>query len=70
MLDAAIVHPDTKEVIPLAPEPIIKQDGLSSNAPHIHELEKHQMHYILGAKKGDHGIHFKSKGNLKIIRQD
>jgi len=91
MLGAAIVHPDIKEVIPLAPEPIIKQDGelkndsernaskrfleklrkthphlrlivtedgLSSNAPHIHELKKHQMHYILGAKKGDHAFLF------------
>jgi hypothetical protein len=27
MLGGAIVHPDLKEVIPLAPEPIIKQDG-------------------------------------------
>ena len=27
MLGAAIVHPDFKEVIPLMPEPIIKQDG-------------------------------------------
>ena len=91
MLGAAIVHPDYKEVIPLAPEPIIKQDGetkndcernaskrfleklrkvhphlrlivvedaLSSNAPHIHELEKHQLHYILGVKKGDHAFLF------------
>jgi len=91
MLGAAIVHPDIKEVIPLAPEPIIKQDGeskndsernaskrflkklrkthphlhlivtedgLSSNAPHIHDLKKHQMHYILGAKKGDHAFLF------------
>ncbi|MCG7849301.1 MAG: transposase [ANME-2 cluster archaeon] len=91
MLNAAIVHPDIKEVIPFAPELIIKQDkeskndsernasnrflkklrkahphlslivtedGLSSNAPHIHELEKHQMHYILGAKKGDHAFLF------------
>jgi hypothetical protein len=91
MLDAAIVHPDIKEVIPLAPELIIKQDGeskndrehnaskrflkklrkthphlrlivtedgLSSNTPHIRELEKHQMHYILGAKKGDHAFLF------------
>ena len=31
MLGAAIVHPDIKEVIPLAPEPIIKQDGESKN---------------------------------------
>jgi hypothetical protein len=91
MLGAVIVHPDIKEVIPLAPEPIIKQDGetkndsernaskrllekikkahprlhliviedgLSSNAPHISELKKHQMHYILGAKKGDHAFLF------------
>lgn len=31
MLAAAIVHPDHKEVIPLAPEPIQKQDGSSKN---------------------------------------
>ena len=92
MLGASIVHPDFKEVIPLAPEPIIKQDGqekndcernagkrfftqlrkdhphlrliviedaLSSNAPHIHDLQKHKLHYILGVKKGDHSFLFK-----------
>lgn len=92
MLGAAIVHPDFKEVIPLAPEPIIKQDGqtkndcernaakrffdklerdhprlpliiiedgLSSNAPHIREIEKHGWHYILGVKPGDHSFLFK-----------
>ena len=91
MLGAAIVHPDHREVIPLAPEPIIKQDGetkndcecnaskrffdklrkvhprlrlivtedaLSSNAPHIHELEKHQLHYIIGVKAGGHDFLF------------
>jgi hypothetical protein len=91
MLGAAIVHPDYKEVIPLAPEPIIKQDGetkndcernaskrffeklrkvhphlrlivvedaLSSNAPHIRELEKHHLYYILGVKEGDHTFLF------------
>ncbi|HJH32795.1 MAG TPA: transposase [Methanosarcinaceae archaeon] len=91
ILGAVIVHPDAREVIPFAPEPIIKQDGekkndsernaskrfleklrkvhphlslivtedgLSSNAPHIHELEKHQIHYILGAKEGDHTFLF------------
>lgn len=91
MLGGAIVHPNCKEVIPLAPEPIIKQDGetkndcernaakrffeqlrrdhphlpliitedaLSSNAPHIRELEKHNLHYILGVKKGDHAFLF------------
>ena len=31
MLGAAIVHPDHKEVIPLAPEPIQKQDGSRKN---------------------------------------
>ena len=91
MLGAAIVHPDSKVVIPFAPEPIIKQDGetkndcernaakrffeklrqdypdlplivtedaLSSNAPHIRELERHNLHYILGVKEGDHPFLF------------
>jgi hypothetical protein len=91
VLGAAIVHPDSKVVIPFAPEPIIKQDGetkndcernaakrflaqlrqdhpdlplivtedaLSSNAPHIRELEKHNLHYILGVKEGDHPFLF------------
>jgi hypothetical protein len=31
LLGAAIVHPDFKEVIPLTPEPIIKQDGSVKN---------------------------------------
>lgn len=31
MLAAVIVHPDLKEVIPLAPEPIQKQDGSAKN---------------------------------------
>jgi hypothetical protein len=31
MLGAAIVHPDHREVIPLCPEPIIKQDGSTKN---------------------------------------
>jgi len=91
MLGAAIVHPDFKEVIPLVPEFIIKQDGqskndcernaakrffkklrkdhprlpliitedsLSSNAPHIEEAKKYNLHYILGVKKGDHAFLF------------
>ena len=85
------MHTDVKAVIPLAPEPIIKQDGetkndcernaakrffeqlrkdhprlqiiitedgLSSNAPHIKELEKHNLRYILGVKEGDHAFLF------------
>jgi Transposase DDE domain len=31
MLGAAIIHPDKREVIPLMPEPIIKQDGTTKN---------------------------------------
>jgi hypothetical protein len=87
MIGAAIVHPDFREVIPLAPEPIVKQDGttkndcernavkrllqkirrehphlklivvedaLASNAPHIRELIKQNMHFLLGVKPGDH----------------
>ena len=83
----AIVHPDLKQVIPLASEPIVKQDGsvkndcernaskrffenfrkthpklkgiiiedaLSSNAPHIKELIRHNLRYILGVKESDH----------------
>jgi hypothetical protein len=91
MLGAAIVHPEQKAVIPLAPEPIIKQDGarkndcernaakrlleklrqdhprlpliivedaLAANAPHIGELERHNLRYIIGVKQGDHGFLF------------
>jgi len=31
MLGASIVHPRIKEVIPVMPEPIIKQDGQTKN---------------------------------------
>src|SRR5438445_8344685 len=31
MLCAAIIHPDMREVIPLMPEPIVKQDGTAKN---------------------------------------
>ena len=92
ILGAVLVHPDQKEVIPLCPEPIIKQDGekkndcernackrilrkiredhpklkilivedaLASNGPHIKELEKNRMSYILGVKEKDHKLLFK-----------
>jgi len=91
MLGAALIHPDRRAVLPLMPEPIIKQDGtekndcerhaakrlivklrqdhphlklivtedsLSSNAPHIHVLHEHHLHYILGVKEGDHAYLF------------
>lgn len=87
MLGAALVHPERREVIPLAPEPIQRQDGqtkndcernagkrwlekfrkdhprlrvivtedgLASNGPHIQDLKRHGMHFILGAKDDDH----------------
>src|SRR3954449_3673238 len=33
---------------------IITEDGLSSNAPHIRDLEAARCHYRLGVKRGDH----------------
>lgn len=100
MLGAAIVHPDFKEVIPLCPEMIIKQDGqtkndcernaakrffehlrkdhphlpiivnedaLSPNAPHIKDLEKHNLHYLLVVKPGDHTFLFET---VEIAKQE
>jgi hypothetical protein len=91
MLAAVLIHPQHREVIPLAPEPIEKQDGnekndcernaakrllrhirrehphlklivvedgLASNAPHIRELLDLDIHFILGAKPGDHPFLF------------
>ncbi len=37
---------------------IVIEDGLSSNGPHIEDLHKYKMHYILGAKQGDHAALF------------
>jgi len=33
---------------------IVIEDGLSSNGPHIRDLQKHDLRFILGAKPGDH----------------
>jgi hypothetical protein len=33
---------------------LVVEDGLASNAPHIRELKRHKMHFLLGAKPGDH----------------
>ena len=35
MLGAAIIHPDCREVIPLMPEPIVKQDGTQKNGDRL-----------------------------------
>jgi hypothetical protein len=37
---------------------IVTEDSLSSNAPHIHVLQDHNVHYILGVKEGDHAYLF------------
>lgn len=91
MFCAAIVHPDNKMVLPLAPEPIMKADGstkndcernaakrlysdarrehphlkfivvedsLASNVPHLSDLNRLDMRYIVGAKPGDHKFLF------------
>src|SRR6266568_7361725 len=91
VLGAALVHPDHRVVIPLAPEMIIPQDGttkndcernatkrflpkfradfprlpvivvedgISSNGPHILDLQEHNMRFILGVKPGDHLLLF------------
>ena len=38
---------------------IVIEDGLSSNAPHIRDILRHNMHFISGAKEGDHAFLFK-----------
>ena len=100
LMGGVIIHPNRREVIPLMPEPIIKQDGetkndcernaakrflaqlkqdyphlsftitedaLSPNAPHIRELMKHEFHYILGVKEGDHEYLFEQ---VALARQE
>src|SRR5665647_3332752 len=54
MLSGAIVHPDFKEVIHFAPEPIIKQDGETKNdiernasKRFLNKLRKHILIYAL-----------------------
>jgi len=37
---------------------IVNEDSLSSNAPHIDDLEEHKLHYILGVQEGDHKFLF------------
>ena len=37
---------------------IVTEDALSPNAPHIRELWKHDCHFILGVKPGDHSFLF------------
>lgn len=44
---------------------LIVEDSLSSNAPHIEELVKHNMRFVLGVKPGDHTYLFKHVAQKK-----
>ena len=55
MLGAAVVHPDRKQVIPLAPEPIIMQDGDNKN-----DCERNAGKRLLRKIRDEHP-------NLKLI---
>jgi hypothetical protein len=49
MLGAVLVHPDFKEVIPLAPEPIVRQDGNNKN-----DCERNAAKRLLRQIRQDH----------------
>jgi hypothetical protein len=49
MLGVALVHPDEKAVIPLAPEPIVKQDGQEKN-----DCERNAAKRLLAQLRQDH----------------
>ena len=49
MLGAAIIHPDKREVIPLMPEPIIKQDGTAKN-----DCERNAAKRFIAKLRQDH----------------
>ena len=46
---------------------IINEDALSPNAPHIKDMKRYNLHYILGVKPGDHKFLF---GFVKDAVQD
>jgi len=69
MLTAAIVHPDLKTVIPLAPEAIIRQDGVEKNDCEMNALKRwvqyfRQHHPQLKVILNLDGLY----GNNKIVR--
>jgi len=49
MLGAAIIHPDCREVIPLMPEPIVKQDGTKKN-----DCERNAAKRFVATLRQDH----------------
>ena len=80
MLGAAIIHPDHSEVLPLAPEPIRKEDGVKKNDCErnaakrlLDDLRREHPHLkaiIVEdglASNGPHINHLKSKGFRYIL---
>jgi hypothetical protein len=49
MLSAALIHPDRREVIPLLPEPIVKQDGTEKN-----DCERGAAKRLIVKRRQDH----------------
>jgi hypothetical protein len=49
LLGAALIHPDQREVIPLMPEPIIKQDGTTKN-----DCERNAAKRFIAKLRQDH----------------
>jgi len=49
MLGAALIHPDRREVIPLMPEPIVKQDGSEKN-----DCERNTAKRFIAKLRQDH----------------
>lgn len=47
---------------------IVTEDALSSNGPHIRDLQRHNLRFILGAKPGDHVFLFEQL-NLAIAEK-
>ena len=80
MLGAAIIHPEHKEVLPLAPEPILKEDGADKNDCErnaakrlVNDLRREHPHLkaiIVEdalASNGPHINHLKNKGFRYIL---
>ena len=80
MLGAAIIHPEHKEVLPLAPEPILKEDGADKNDCErnaakrlVNDLRREHPHLkaiIVEdalASNGPHITHLKNKGFRYIL---
>jgi hypothetical protein len=44
---------------------VVVEDGLASNAPHIHECQRYNLRFLLGVKQGDHAFLFEHVGALR-----